>query len=1066
MLKAAPAIVALVLLALCARGEEVWRMAGTFNSWDTQAAAWTLAPDPDRPGVHTLDKRLAPGRYQFKFVRNGDWGAGHLGDAGGGRLVQPGSDIELVIDAEAVYRVTLDAAGAAWGLGVASLEAPVMVAQVYGTPVAGTPVVVSFARSLSEGGSGTLVVKVEGGPGVDVEAFDAYPASVTLTPLRPGVSTVQVTLVDGQKRSTTPLTLYVQPRREAELVGRDGATRRLTLEPQWDGTARAVLNLEEDLPLREVVFTSNGRPTGRSGATVVPAGTYALELVGDRPTSTPASILPPGFVAGHWRALRVDAPWGVRTAHLIGDFNAWAGPGSAGMIELTPVTQGDRLTFGAVARLPEGAHRYQVLFDGQRREPDPGAGASARLDDGSPASLMIIGPQPGDFPPPREGKVELAAVAHDPSATTDVRPISAGLGLFDVSVRALPGDVAQARLVLGAEDALRRVIDLTPRRDAAGFDRWEARVLAGGPEVEYAVELEDAGAAERLGPFRFTLEDPTPRTPDWAKGAVWYQIFPERFRNADPNNDPHGRGVFQMPWTADWYETQPGEEEQWRRRAGLTPDEPLEPRQGGDLYHWIFDRRYGGDLQGVEEKLDWIKELGVTAIYLNPVFEADSMHKYDASSFHHIDDNFAPTADGSPPPASFDPIEGETIDPTTWRWTAADRYFVERFLPACRERGIRVVIDGVFNHTGRNFWAFRDVLALGSKSRYADWFYVDFDENGRPVSWVAWDGPSGWLPKFRQTDDGNLIPAVRQHIMDITRRWMDPNADGDPSDGVDGWRLDVALDIGLPFWEEWRSMVKWINPDAIIIAEIWHDADEYLTGSHFDTHMNYPFARAVTDWLAVRPGMTSEQLAHRLAPAFDNPEQVNLIHQNLVGSHDTDRFVSQLFNPGREYDEGNRIQDNGPGYRAGRPDDRSFTLSRLGVAIQATYTGAPMVYYGDEVGAWGADDPTDRKPIPWPDLGAMEDPDERFDAELRDHYVRWFTLRSDPVVGPMLRYGRTVNLSTGHPDVFAFERRLEGRRVVVVVNRGDQPYDASTLLGGLPGDPAVGPLDARWWLDD
>src|SRR5690606_36550979 len=147
------------------------------------------------------------------------------------------------------------------------------------------------------------------------------------------------------KRSTTPLTLYVQPQREVELIARDGSTRRIPLEPQWDGTARALLHLDQDLPLQEIVFKSNARQTARSGAAVIPAGSYALELTGDRPTATPGSTLPPGVLAGHWKAMQLVAPWGTRTAHLVGDFNAWAGPGAAGMIELTPSVQDAKLAF-------------------------------------------------------------------------------------------------------------------------------------------------------------------------------------------------------------------------------------------------------------------------------------------------------------------------------------------------------------------------------------------------------------------------------------------------------------------------------------------------------------------------------------------------------------------------------------------------------------------------------------------------------------------------------------------------------------------------------------------------
>ena len=294
---------------------------------------------------------------------------------------------------------------------------------------------------------------------------------------------------------------------------------------------------------------------------------------------------------------------------------------------------------------------------------------------------------------------------------------------------------------------------------------------------------------------------------------------------------------------------------------------------------------------------------------------------------------------------------------------------------------------------------------------------------------------------------------------------MDPDGDGDPSDGVDGWRLDVPLDIGLPFWEDWRRFVKSINPDAVIIAEIWQPADPYLTGDHFDTQMHYPFAMAVLDWLAVRPGMPATELAGRLNLAFNDAAPTNLIHQNLFGSHDTDRFVSMLINPNRSYDQGNRPQDNGPDYVDVRPDESTYALSLLGVAIQATYTGAPMVYYGDEVGMWGADDPTNRKPMPWPDRGPYESSDDQFDEDHLAAYSEWFNLRSDERIGPALRYGSVRHIDTGNPDVFAFERRLNATSVTVVVNRGDRPFDASKLLPASETDTAVNGVSARYWVN-
>ncbi len=616
------------------------------------------------------------------------------------------------------------------------------------------------------------------------------------------------------------------------------------------------------------------------------------------------------------------------------------------------------------------------------------------------------------------------------------------------------------------------------------------------------------------------------RTPDWAKGAVWYQVFPERFRNGNTTNDPSGSGVFLARWNSNWYSVQPGELDAMLARRGIDKTK-YKPHRAGSLYDVIFDRRYGGDLQGLTQKLDDLKDLGITAIYLNPIFQAKSLHKYDATDYRHIDEALGGTGKSQPinadyyrPPAAADG-NPETDDPATWVWTDADTYFIKTFLPACKERGIRVVIDGCFNHTGLEFWAFQDIKKNGKKSPYASWYQCEFDASGNLASWVGWPGnKNGYLPEFRQVkgtkggrdwdatiEKGDLNAGVKKHIFDITRRWMDPNNDGDPSDGIDGWRLDVAGEIGPEFWHDWRALVKGLNPDAIIIAEIWSKVKGLGAESGFDTQMNYPFAYPVLDWLRNMDEhgqpVPSSQLSERLRAAFDgDAPATQLIHQNLFASHDTDRYVNMLWNPGRGYDRDCAEQNlddkprekkkataedaktaekkSGSGggqeppvkperdyvpYKPGKPPEDIYRLSLLGIAIQATYTGSPMIYYGDEWGMWGSDDPTCRKPLQWDDQYKLFGPPENAaDAPIpavRADYKKWLTLRQDPDIGPVLRLGATRHIDTGNNDVFAFERQLNGTRVIVVVNRGKARFDATNLVG--KDNAVVDGVSAVWW---
>ena len=278
----------------------------------------------------------------------------------------------------------------------------------------------------------------------------------------------------------------------------------------------------------------------------------------------------------------------------------------------------------------------------------------------------------------------------------------------------------------------------------------------------------------------------TSRVPDWAQDQVVYQIFPERFANGDSTNDPT-RETLERPlrnvppswkvmrWTRDWYE-----------RAGW------EKTQSGDFYESVYDRRYGGDLQGVINRLPYLDSLGVTALYFNPVFWANSLHKYDANTYHHVDPHFGPD-----PAGDKQQIAQETpTDPSTWRTTAADSLFLA-LIDRAHDRGMRVVIDGVFNHTGRDFFAFRDVAQNQQDSRYTGWYDVEsYDDPATPdtneFSYTGWWDLAS-LPEFANSPDGtNLAAGPKQYVFDATQRWMDPNGDGDPSDGVDGWRLDVA----------------------------------------------------------------------------------------------------------------------------------------------------------------------------------------------------------------------------------------------------------------------------------
>lgn len=545
--------------------------------------------------------------------------------------------------------------------------------------------------------------------------------------------------------------------------------------------------------------------------------------------------------------------------------------------------------------------------------------------------------------------------------------------------------------------------------------------------------------------------------PDWGKSAVWYQIFPERFRNGDPSNDPT-RETLEMhfpnvagwrvtPWTADYYVR-----DAWEQAIG------------GSFYeNGVFHRRYGGDLQGVIDKLDYLRQLGVTAIKFNPLFYGRSQHKYDGNSFHHIDPNFGPDPEGD-----FEIIRngGETADPSTWKWTAADKLFLE-LIKQAHARGIKVVIDGVFNHTGRDFFAFRDIRIKGEKSPYVDWFTVQsFDDPDTRRNELRVTGWAGFftLPEFRNNEDGNdLHPGPKKYIFDATKRWMDPDGDGDPSDGIDGWRLDVSEEVPDKFWRDWNEYVSSLNPEALTVAEVWNNASDYLKRTGFSATMNYfAFSIPVKAYLidnGIKPSAFGAMLDDRRGQL---PVPTQLAMWNLTDSHDTDRLAQMIVNrntTGRyknaekfDYDEpGNSARQNNQ-YQVRKPNEDERAIQRLVTLFQLTYVGAPMFYYGAEAGIWGGDDPDCRKPMPWPDL-KMEiektDPlgreragdDPNFDPELHGFFTEAIALHAD---NPAFKSADFAVLAADdEKNVFVYRRGTGDEERVVALNRSGQAQTAT-----------------------
>ena len=559
----------------------------------------------------------------------------------------------------------------------------------------------------------------------------------------------------------------------------------------------------------------------------------------------------------------------------------------------------------------------------------------------------------------------------------------------------------------------------------------------------------------------FNVDKSLAAVPSWAKEAVWYQIFVERFRNGDPLNDPTPSdmaGSFPdripsnwriTPWGHDWYAHEP-----W-----------LDSAKASGFYSKIQARRYGGDLQGVLDKIDYISALGVTAIYFNPLNDSPSLHKYDARNYTHIDRNFGPD-----PKGDVAIINSEVHDdPSTWKWTAADKLFLQ-VVKEFHKRGIRVIMDYSWNHTGKDFWALNDVRVNGRKSKFADWYNIiqfgDSTKKSGGFKYEGWGGNNPYMPVFKKDiipPDDKIMPfegnfhseSLKKHIFDVSRRWLDPNGDGDPSDGVDGFRLDVAGEIPMGFWREYRKVVRSVNPDAYLVGEIWWldwpdkllGPGVFLEGDQFDAIMNYAWFRTARGFFGQAvPVLTPTGFVREIKRINRGIGTDNLqAMMNVASTHDTPRLSTSLYNKGMDKYQA-KPSDNSD-YKINKPDEHTRKEQMMLLIHQFTFVGAPQIWNGEEVGMWGADDPDCRKPLVWDDIKyeaekAAYDPSKtrpvdtvKPDVKLRSFYTKLCNLRK---ANQVLVYGDlNFTLADDLNMTLAYSRIKGDEEIDVAFNRSD-----------------------------
>lgn len=543
------------------------------------------------------------------------------------------------------------------------------------------------------------------------------------------------------------------------------------------------------------------------------------------------------------------------------------------------------------------------------------------------------------------------------------------------------------------------------------------------------------------------------KPPHWAENVIWYQIFVERFHNADSTNDQKAKdttvpdmkivppaGWKTTNWTGDWF----------------TPDEWMKDtsKSFSDLLQY---RRYGGDLQGVLNKLDYLQELGVTALYINPINDAPSLHKYDARNYHHVDVNFGPDPEGD-----LKIIASEIPDdPTTWQWTSADKLFL-KLIEEVHKRGMRIIMDYSWNHTGTTFWAWIDILKNQSASKFKDWYNISsFDLPQTPENEFKYDGWYGnaYMPEFRKTDirteriggkpyEGNIDAGAKKHIFDVTKRWLAPN--GDTTKGIDGYRLDVADQIGLNFWREYRTFVRSVNSEAYLVGEIWWekwpdilmDPQPYLKGDIFDAVMFYQVYRPARYFFAKTDDeINAKQFKDSLEYHWNKIPIENLrAMMNVSSSHDAPRLLTDFYNSNKYKYHANPNEN--PNYKTGKPNRESFKHLELYLIHLFTSVGSPHIWNGEEMGMWGADDPFGRKPLCWNEMDF--EPENRlniqkhkpkfdkisFNANSFEFYKNLINIRKN---NPVLAFGK-IKFELAEGKKLIYLRYDENEEIRVIFN--------------------------------
>ena len=483
------------------------------------------------------------------------------------------------------------------------------------------------------------------------------------------------------------------------------------------------------------------------------------------------------------------------------------------------------------------------------------------------------------------------------------------------------------------------------------FDYWQVEVSVDFARIQYLFELKDKQGQSILygdkGCVENTLENlhyegngfkipyiheiDACHVPDWVAEMVWYQIFPERFANGNPEISPEGAlawDSFIKPKTSDFF---------------------------------------GGDLQGIIDHLDYLQDLGITGLYLCPIFESPSNHKYNTTDYFEIDHHFG------------------------------DKKIFRKLVEEAHQRGMKIMLDAVFNHIGDQSLQWQDVLKHGGKSEYKDWFHVqefpvtkDKLGNPRKLPYHTFAFAS-YMPKLNTAN-----PQVRDYLLSVATYWIEEF-------DIDAWRLDVANEVDHQFWRDFRKAVLAKKPDLYILGEVWHTSQPWLNGDEFHAVMNYPLSDSIKDYFLRGLKKTDQFIDEINGQSMYYKQQISEVMFNLLDSHDTERILWKA--------------------------NEDVQLVKSALAFLFLQKGTPCIYYGTELSLTGGQDPDCRRCMPWERVSS--------DNEMLNFMKQLINIRKQ--ASSTIQHGK-YSLKEIKPDLVALEWTYEGRVLKAIFNQSTEDY--------------------------